>query len=166
MRIEQWLASVRVRTIWLTLIVAWALSFLTSRQTVWLDWMGFILLFWTVYQPTRVSMGLAFVLGVLMDVQQTSLLGEHALMYVALVYLMRELAPRLQFASILAHSLYATGLMLLVQLMRALVHFLTGSTEGIRQIGWIFVSVLAWLVLAWILSRGDTSRKDSLWMKL
>ena len=82
MRIEQWLGAVKARVVWVTLIASWALSFLTVRQTVWLDWMGFVLLFWTVYQPGRISLVLAFVMGILMDVQQTSILGEHALIYI------------------------------------------------------------------------------------
>lgn len=69
MRFEQWLALVRTRVVLFTLAVAWALSFLTVRQTVWLDWMALVLLFWTVYQPKRISLLVAFVLGIVVDVQ-------------------------------------------------------------------------------------------------
>lgn len=86
MRFEQWLALVRTRMVLLTMAAAWALSFLTVRQTIWLDWMALVLLFWTVYQPKRISLLVAFVLGILVDVQQASRMGEHALMYVWLVY--------------------------------------------------------------------------------
>ena len=70
MRFEQWLALVRTRVVLLTMAAAWALSFLTVRQTIWLDWMALVLLFWTVYQPKRISLLVAFVLGILVDVQQ------------------------------------------------------------------------------------------------
>ena len=81
MRFEQWLALARTRVVILTMAVAWALSFLTLRQTIWLDCMALILLFWKVYQPRRISLLVAFVIGIFVDVQQSSRMGEHALMY-------------------------------------------------------------------------------------
>lgn len=164
MRVEQWLGAVKARVVWLTLIVAWALSFLTVRQTAWLDWMGFVLLFWTVYQPNRISFALAFIMGIVMDVQQASLFGEHALMYVCLIYGMQMLTPRLQFSSVLVHALYATLLMLGVQLVRALIHLLAGQRADVWQIGWVGLGTLAWMLLAWLLTRGAQSRAMGSWM--
>ena len=69
MRFEQWLALARTRVVVLSMCAAWMLSFLTVRQTIWLDWMALMLLFWTVYQPKRISLLLAFALGILVDVQ-------------------------------------------------------------------------------------------------
>ncbi|TDR32972.1 rod shape-determining protein MreD [Hydromonas duriensis] len=164
MRAEQWLGAVKARIVWLTLVVAWALSFLTVRQTVWLDWMGFILLFWTLYQPSRISLVLAFIMGIVMDVQQVSLLGEHALMYVWLLSIMRFLTPRLQFSSVFAHALYGTVLMLCAQLLRALVHLLAGQPVDILQIGWVIFGMLAWMMLAWLLTRSAQSRAMGSWV--
>ncbi|AXF86735.1 hypothetical protein DTO96_102491 [Ephemeroptericola cinctiostellae] len=164
MRIEQWLGAVKARVVWVTLIASWALSFLTVRQTVWLDWMGFVLLFWTVYQPGRISFVLAFIMGILMDVQQTSTLGEHALMYVWLVYGMRLLSPRLQFASVFLQALYGTTLMLAMQLVRAFFHLLAGHTVDVLQVGWVFLGTLAWMLLAWMLTRGAQSKTMGSWV--
>jgi rod shape-determining protein MreD len=41
-----------------------------------------VIVFWSVREPRRVGMGLAFLLGVAMDVADASLLGQHALAYV------------------------------------------------------------------------------------
>lgn len=164
MRIEQWLGSVKGRIVWLTLIAAWALSFLTSRETVWLDWMGFVLMFWTVYQPSRISLVLACLVGLVMDVQQTSLLGQHALIYVWLMYAMRLLGARLQFSSVFVHALYATGLMFVTQSLRAVVLFLAGRVVELKPMVWIFVGTLAWLLLATLISRSAKSRSVGAWM--
>ena len=43
-----------------------------------------VLVFWTVHQPLRVSIGAAFVFGLLMDVHQGALLGQHAMSYTVL----------------------------------------------------------------------------------
>jgi rod shape-determining protein MreD len=50
------------------------------------DFVALVLLFWNVHQPRRVGMGIAFLLGILMDVHNASLLGEHALAYTLLSY--------------------------------------------------------------------------------
>jgi rod shape-determining protein MreD len=165
MRFEQWLALVRTRVVLFTLAVAWALSFLTVRQTVWLDWMALVLLFWTVYQPKRISLLVAFVLGIVVDVQQASRMGEHALMYVWLVYGMRLLAPRLQFASVFVHALYATAMVFAIQLLRALLYLvLLGSQTKLSLMLWLLLAIPAWLLLAMLLTRGAQSRKMGQWM--
>jgi hypothetical protein len=50
------------------------------------DFVALVLLFWNVHQPRKVGMGIAFSLGLLMDVHNASLLGEHALAYTLLSY--------------------------------------------------------------------------------
>ena len=165
MRFEQWLALVRTRVVILSMAVAWALSFLTLRQTVWLDCMALILLFWKVYQPRRISLLVAFVIGIFVDVQQSSRMGEHALMYVWLVYAMGLLAPRLQFASIFIHALYATGMVFAMELLRALFYAVVlGAHINLRGILWLFLAIPMWLLLAIALTRGAKSRKVGEWM--
>ena len=165
MRFEQWLALVRTRVVILTMAVAWALSFLTLRQTVWLDFMALILLFWTVYQPRRFSLLVAFVVGLLVDVQQSSRMGEHALMYVWLVYGMRMLVPRLQFASVFIHAVYATGLVFVMEILRALFYAMVlGVYTNIQSMIWLLLGIPLWLLLAWALTRGAKLRKLGEWM--
>ena len=165
MRFEQWLALVRTRVVILTMAVAWALSFLTLRQTVWLDFMALILLFWTVYQPRRISLLVAFIIGLLVDVQQSSRMGEHALMYVWLVYGMRMLVPRLQFASVFIHAVYATGLVFVMEILRALFYAMVlGVYTNIQSMIWLLLGIPLWLLLAWALTRGAKLRKLGEWM--
>lgn len=51
----------------------------------WLpDVLAIVLVFWTVHQPRRVGLVLAFVLGLALDVHESALLGQNALSYVVL----------------------------------------------------------------------------------
>lgn len=51
----------------------------------WLpDVLAIVLVFWSVYQPQRVGLVLAFLLGLLLDVHESALLGQNALSYVLL----------------------------------------------------------------------------------
>jgi rod shape-determining protein MreD len=48
------------------------------------DVLAMVVVFWNVYQPRRVGVLLAFVLGLALDVHESALLGQNALSYVVL----------------------------------------------------------------------------------
>lgn len=51
----------------------------------WLpDVLAIVTVFWTVHQPRRVGLVLAFLLGLALDVHESALLGQNALSYVVL----------------------------------------------------------------------------------
>jgi rod shape-determining protein MreD len=51
----------------------------------WLpDVLAVTLVFWTVHQPRRVGLLLAFAMGLMVDVHESALLGQNALSYVVL----------------------------------------------------------------------------------
>ena len=81
------LLPVRPWFIYLSLIVALLLNFLpTAHWPGMPDWVALVLCFWSVREFRRVGMGWAFVLGLLMDVADGSLFGQHALAYALLAY--------------------------------------------------------------------------------
>lgn len=73
--------------IWLSLVAALVVNMLPLGRTPWMpDLLAITLVFWSVHQPLRVGIGAAFLFGILMDVHQASLLGQHALAYTALSF--------------------------------------------------------------------------------
>ena len=50
------------------------------------DFVALTLIFWSIYQPRKVGIGIAFLMGLVMDVHSASLLGENALAYTLLSY--------------------------------------------------------------------------------
>lgn len=68
----------------------------------WLDalrpyWVALVLIFWALETHDLVSLGLAFITGLLLDLLTVSLLGLHALSLVILVYLVVRFKARLRF---------------------------------------------------------------------
>jgi rod shape-determining protein MreD len=59
------------------------------------DFLAITLMFWTVREPRIVSIGTAFAVGLLMDVHDATVLGEHALSYTLLAYAAAVLSRRL-----------------------------------------------------------------------
>jgi len=73
--------------IWFTLFIALAANLLPWGRTPFVpDFLALALVFWNVQQPRRVGIGAAFVFGLLMDVHDAALFGEHALAYTLLSY--------------------------------------------------------------------------------
>ncbi len=122
--------------IWGSLLVAMLVNMLQNMglwgRAAWTpDVLAVVLVFWTVHQPLRVGIGAAFVFGLLTDVHQSSLLGQHALAYTVLSFFAITIHRRLLWFAV--HSQAAQVLPLFVaahavELMVRLVH--GGSFPG------------------------------------
>ena len=69
-----------------TLVTALLVNMLVNISLVgnaaWMpDFLALVLVFWCVHQPRLVGIGIAFLMGLVMDVHSASLLGENALAY-------------------------------------------------------------------------------------
>ena len=78
--------------IWIILIsfiVAMILAILPLPQwlnLLWPDWVVLVLLYWVMVMSHKISVGYAWLLGLLLDVLFGSMLGEHALALVCVTY--------------------------------------------------------------------------------
>ena len=93
----------------------------------WPDWLALVLLFWSVHQPRRVGVGVAFVAGLLLDVHQGALLGQHALAYTVLAYGAVSLHRRVLWFDQLGQTLHVLPLVLLAYALQWLVRWLAGD---------------------------------------
>ena len=88
----------------------------------WLpDVLAIVVVFWNVYQPRRVGVVLAFVLGLALDVHESALLGQNALSYVVLSSIALAVQRRLQWFPLREQALQIVPLFVLA----ALVEWLT-----------------------------------------
>jgi rod shape-determining protein MreD len=60
-------------------------------------WVALVLIYWCLETQGIVSLGLAFLLGLLLDLLTGSLLGLHALSLIIMVYLVSRFRARLRF---------------------------------------------------------------------
>ena len=73
----------------LTIILALMLMMMPLPESVSTfrpDWIALIIIFWTMSVPRRVSVGVAWFVGIIVDVSQGTLLGQHALALCAVAY--------------------------------------------------------------------------------
>ena len=109
----------------LSLLLAFAFNLLPlGRQPAMPDLLALVLVFWNVHQPRRVGVGVAFLFGLLMDVHEGALLGQHALAYTLLSFVAITIHRRLLWFGVVEQALQivpvfyaALGVSLLVRLV-------------------------------------------------
>lgn len=91
------------------------------------DLLALALVFWSVHQPRRVGVGIAFVFGLLMDVHDGARLGQHALSYTLLSFGAITIHRRLLWFGPLAQAVQVLPLLLLAKLVSLLARMAVGG---------------------------------------
>ncbi len=136
-----------------TLIVALLLNMVPlGRVAARPDLLALVLVFWTVHQPLRVGVGLAFVFGVLMDVHAGALLGQHALAYTLMSFFAIMLHRRLLWFSVGAQAVQILPLFLAATLVSLAVRMIAGGMFP----GWDvllapLIQSALWPLASWVL---------------
>jgi rod shape-determining protein MreD len=100
---------------------------LTGRAAWVPDVLTVVLVFWTVHQPQRVGIGVAFVFGMLMDVHQSGLLGQNALAYTVLSFFAITVHRRLLWFPVSSQSLQVFPLFAAAHLVELSLRMLAGG---------------------------------------
>lgn len=139
--------------IWATLIISLLLNLLPwGRLALVPDFVAVALIFWNVHQPHRVGIGAAFVFGLLMDVHNGALLGQHALAYSLLSYGAITLHRRVLWYPLRAQPFPVFGLLLLGQVSTMVVRlWVGGSFPGWIYFGESIVGAAIWPLVSGIL---------------
>jgi rod shape-determining protein MreD len=90
------------------------------------DFVLLVLLYWSVNQPRSIGQGWGFSLGLLMDVADSVLLGQHALVYVVAIYLAQLLRLRILQLSLLEQALHIGAILILAQAIVVLLNLSLG----------------------------------------
>lgn len=119
--------------IWGSLLCALFLSMLQNMglwgRAAWVpDLLAVVLVFWGVHQPQRVSVGFAFVFGLVIDVHQGSVLGQHALAYTVLNFLATSIHRRLLWFPVPSQALHVLPLFFAAHVVELTVRMMVGGT--------------------------------------
>ncbi len=108
-------------------------------------WTLLVLLYWSLALPTRVGVGVAWVVGLLQDVLLGTLLGAHALAFALAAYLTIQLYRRIRNFPIWQQAIPVLLLLLLVSLVLLWIRELMGA-GGVDWRYWMpaFTGTLIW----------------------
>ncbi|MBV1774682.1 rod shape-determining protein MreD [Burkholderiaceae bacterium DAT-1] len=108
------------------------------------DCVLWILLYWGLHQPRHVGLGFAFFLGIVLDIGDANIFGQHALAYCTALFLCLERRRQILVFPSWQQSVYIAPLMLLSQAVMWAIRMATGSPNpgGAYFIGPIFAAGL------------------------
>lgn len=136
-----------------TLLVALALDALQlGRSPALPDLLALTLVFWNVHQPRRVGVGTAFFFGLLIDVHDSAVLGQHALAYTLLSFFAISMHRRLLWFGVPAQALQILPLFAAAHAVSFLVRMMAGGMLP----GWTMLlaplgEALLWPLITWLL---------------
>ena len=121
--------------VWFSTAAAFAINLLPWGQWFWVpDFLALVLVFWNIHQPRKLGIGAAFAFGLMMDVHEASLLGEHALAYTLLSYFAITLHRRVLWFSLPAQAAHVLPLLLTAQVVMLAIRAAVGSGFP----GWLY----------------------------
>lgn len=116
------------------------------------DLLALVLVFWNIHQPRKVGIGIAFGLGLLMDVHDATLLGEHALAYSLLSYFAITIHRRVLWLNQAGQALHILPLLLMAKLVPLAIRLLMEAHyPGLQYFLPSVVETLLWPVVGWLL---------------
>ncbi len=116
------------------------------------DFVALVLVFWSVHQPQRVGIGVAFFFGLCMDVNQAALLGQHALAYTALSFFAITIHRRLLWFSVPSQAVQVLPLFLAAHAIELALRMAAGGVfPGFNVLLAPLVEATLWPVISVIL---------------
>lgn len=132
---------------------------------IWLalrpDFLGLALLYWCTHKPYRVGIGIAWMMGILADVADASLFGQHALAYAVLAFGGVALHRRMQMFDLRQQTMQIFPLLLLTYAVYAVVHWQIRSYVAWEYFLGCVTSTLLWAPLTILLQTLRRPRTDS-----
>lgn len=102
-------------------------------------WPALVLIYWSLETSDRVSVGLAFAIGIVADVLNGALLGDQALRLAVLVFIVLRFRSRLRFFPMWQQASAVWLLLLNNHVLQALIRVFAGDTA---------MPLLSWLAPA------------------
>jgi len=143
--------------IWASLLAALLLNMLQNMgfwgRAAWApDLLALVLVFWSIHQPLRVGIGVAFVFGLLTDVHQGGLLGQHALSYSVLSFFAITIHRRLLWFSVPSQAFQVLPLFAAAHVIELTLRLIGGGAfSGLLSLLAPVIESLLWPVVSVLL---------------
>ena len=133
---------------YLLAVLPWSGAWLLARP----DFVLVVLLFWTIHEPRTIGQGMAFALGLLMDVSDSMLLGQHAFAYVIAVFGGQIFRVRILAFGLGEQTLHVLGLTIAASVVMLLLNLLLGANfPGVAFFISPVLTAIAWIPVSWLL---------------
>ena len=123
-----------------------------GREPAVPDLLALVLVFWNVHQSRRVGVGVAFMFGVVMDVHDGAVLGQHALAYTLLSFFAITIHRRLLWFTVPSQAVQILPLFFAAHAVSLLVRMVAGGMfPGWQMLLAPVFEALLWPIVTWLL---------------
>lgn len=147
-----------------SLVAALILNFVPLPvDFLWLrpDFAALVIAYWNVHHPQKMGMGIAFSLGLMVDVGNAGILGQHALAYCVVVYLTLVFGRRLRLFNASRQAPQIGMVFFSMQLVMVLIAVSSGSSPPDWQYFLTTVtSALLWVPASFVLAQLQKQKTD------
>jgi len=140
--------NLRYLVIYLSLVLALVLMIMPMPDWVQIyrpNWVALMLIYWSMALPKSVGLWFAFFTGILLDVSQGTLFGQHTLALVVIIFVNLNFYQRIRVLAPAQQAIYVFVLLLINQVLVAWVEGIMGRpTQLLAFFGAPFVGMLIW----------------------
>lgn len=108
-------------------------------------WVLMVLIYWVLALDSRVGVGVAWLMGILLDILGGTLFGEHALAMVVVIYIVAKLQRQIRIAPLMQQALL---IFILSTIYLSIIYLCLGLTNRLPSsfLYWlpVFITALLW----------------------
>lgn len=117
-------------------------------------WVALTVIYWSMLQPGRYGVGVAWIIGLVLDVLKGTVLGEHALMLAITAFLTIKFVQRLRVFPIWQQTIAVGVIVSVYTFLGFWIDGITGHLEGgILRLAPILSALLVWPPIYWVSKR-------------
>ncbi len=137
--------------IYLSLVVALVLMILPLPDWVQMyrpNWVALALIYWSMALPKHVGLWFAFFTGIVLDTSQGTLLGQHTLALVIVIFINLNFYQRIRVLALAQQALYVLFLLLINQVIIVWVEGILGRPTPV--FGFFGAPIVGMLIWPWV----------------
>ncbi len=135
----------------ISLIIGLALTMLPLPRALDIirpDWLALIIIFWALSAPRSYGVGIAFLVGIVLDVSQGTLLGQHALGLTVIAYITARFHLQMRVFPLLQLTAFVFALNALYRFLLFWVNGVAGiSAPAVSYWGPVLSCLVIWPLL-------------------
>lgn len=147
-------AATRRLPVFIAIVVSLMLAIAPVSDVIlpfWPDWVLLTLIYWSLTLPHQYGVGIAWLTGLVVDVAQGTLLGQHALAMSAVVYLAVRFHLQLRVFPLSQLTVTVFALLGIYQFLLFWINGVAGiSAAGVKYWGPVLTGTLVWPLVYWV----------------
>lgn len=145
------MSRLRYMVIYLSLVLGIVLMILPLPDWAQIyrpNWVALVLIYWSMALPRRVGLWFAFFTGLVLDSAQGTLLGQHALALVIVVYFNLNFYQQVRVLALIQQAIYVFSLLLINQVVLAWVEGILGRSTPL--LAFFAAPLIGMLIWPWV----------------